>query len=83
MDPLNALFWNLVSGWKNLKRNPNLHTLRIDDAIAPQPPAFDLLTPKRLITTTTTTTMADNMLVFVPQKILSLSGLLGQNILLL
>ena len=37
MDPLNALFWNLVSGWKNLKRNPNLHTLRIDDA-------FDLLT---------------------------------------
>ena len=48
-----------------------------ESAIAPR---LDLLTPPRLITTTT---MADDMLVFVLQKILSLSGLLGQNILLL
>ena len=39
---------------------------------------LDLLTPQRLITTTTT--MVDYMLVFVPQKILSLLGLLGQHI---
>ena len=37
--------------------------------------------PRRLITTTTT--MADYMLVLVLQKIFSLSGLLGENILLL
>ena len=43
-------------------------------------PHLDLLTPQRLITSTT---MADYMLMFVLQKILSLSGLLGQNILLL
>ena len=46
----------------------------------PRPLAFDLLTPWRLITTIT---MADYMLVFVLQKILSLLGLLGQNIMLL
>ena len=47
----------------------------------PQPQAFDLLTLQRLIITTTT--MVDYMLVFVPQKISSLLGLLGQNIFLL
>ena len=46
----------------------NPHTLRIDEAIYP---TLDLLTLWRLITTTTTT-MADYMLVFVLQKILSL-----------
>ena len=60
-------------------RTANLHTLCIDDAIAP---LLDLFT-RRHLTTTTTTTTVDYMLVFVFQKILSLSGLLGQNILLL
>ena len=39
---VNVLFWNLVSGWKIWKRRPcilvwtaTLHTLRIDDSIAP------------------------------------------------
>ena len=41
---------------------------------APWPLAFNLLTPRRLITTTTTT-VADYMLVFVLQKILSLTCL--------
>ena len=40
------------------------------------------LNPRRLITTTTTT-MADYMLVFILQKILSLLGLLRQNVMLL
>ena len=39
--------------------------------------AFDLLTSRRLITTTT---MVDYMLVFVLQKLWSLLGLVGQNI---
>ena len=48
----------------------------------PRPLAFDFLTLQHLITTTTTTTtMADYILVL--QKILSLSGLRGQNILFL
>ena len=48
---------------------------------SPHPSTSSLrpLKPRRLITTTT----VDYVLVFVPQKILSLSGLLGQNILLL
>ena len=46
----------------------------------PRPLAFDFLTLQHLITTTTTT-MADYILVL--QKILSLSGLRGQNILFL
>ena len=50
---------------------------------SPRPLAFDLLTLRRLITATTTTTMEDYMLVLVLQKILSLSELLEQNILLL
>ena len=50
----------------------------------PRPLAFNLLTPLCLITTTTTTTpMAEYMLAFVLQKVLSLLGLLGQNIILL
>ena len=76
MDPVNTLFWNLVSWWKNLKTPPlyscadnkSAYLLRIDDAIVP-PLAFNLFTPRRLIRTTT---MADYMLVFVLQKILSL-----------
>ena len=86
-DPVNALFWNLISGWKHSKTPParvlmwtaNLHTFayRWRHRPTPRPLAFDLLTPRRLITTTTT--MVDYMLAFVPQKILSLSGLLGQN----
>ena len=45
----------------------------------PRPLAFDLLTPRCLITaTTSTTTMADYMLVFMTQKIFGLLGLLGQ-----
>ena len=94
MDPVNALFWNLVSGCKNPKTLP-LHS-RVDGESTyfayrwhhrpvPRLLAFDLLTPRRLITTTTTTTTTttDYMLVFVQQKILRLSGLLGQNITLL
>ena len=76
MDPVNTLFWNLVSGWKNLKSRSrvlvwtaNLHISCIDDTIAP---------PLHL--RTTTTTMVDYVLVLVLQKILSLSGLLQQNI---
>ena len=91
LDPVNALhvnalYWNLVSGWKKMqKRCPcvlmwiaNPHTLHP----TPRPLAFDLLTLWRLITTTTTT-VADYVLEFVLQKILSLSGLLRQNIMLL
>ena len=47
----------------------------------PRPLASDLWTPQHL--TTTTTMAADNMLVLVLQQILSLLGLLGQNIMLL
>ena len=79
MYPANALFWNLVSGWKNLK-TPPLHS-RLDSETAyfacwwchrstPRPLAFNLWTPGRLIPTAIT--MADYMLVFVLQKILSL-----------
>ena len=88
MDPVNVLFWNLVSGRKNQKTLPL--GSRVDSESAyfayrwrhrptPRPLAFDLLTPQHLITTTTTTTVVDYMFVFVPQKILSLLGLLGQN----
>ena len=64
-------------GGKIQKRRPcvlvwtaNLYIFCIDDVIA-RPLAFDLWTPRRLITTaTTTTTMAGNMLVLVLQKIL-------------
>ena len=59
----------------------NLHSLCWHHRPTPQPLAFNLLTPQRLIITTTT--MADYMFVFGLQKILSLSELLGQNILLL
>ena len=84
MDP--ALFWNLVSGWKNLKML--LLCSHVDSESAcfvypwrncPTPLAIHLLTPQCLITTI----MVDYMLVFVPQIILSLLGLLGQNIMLL
>ena len=83
-------FLKPVSGWKNPKTMP-LRS-RVDGKSAyfayrwrhrptPRPLAFDLLTLHCLITTTTT--MADYMLVFALKKILSLSGLLGQNIMLL
>ena len=50
------------------------------ESITPSPhPSTSPLWPLNPVTTTTTT-MADYMLVFVPQKILSLSGLIGQNI---
>ena len=82
VDPVNTLFLNLVSGWKNWKCHPcalgwtaNLYTLCIDEAIGPP---LDLWTPQRLITTTRTTTMADYMLVFMLQKIWSLLELLGK-----
>ena len=86
IDPVNALFWNLVSGWKNLKMLPlfscgrRICIRQWHHRPTPRPLAFGLLTLQHLITTTT---MADYMLVFMPQKILSLSGLLGQNIMLL
>ena len=89
MDPVNALFWNVISGWKNLKTLPLCSRLdskyaylayRWHHRATPQPLALDLLTLEHLITTTT---MVDYTLVFVPQKILSLLGLLGQNIMLL
>ena len=75
IDPENALFWKRVQ-----KRSPpffmwtaNPHTFQKwwHHHPTPRPLASDLWTPRRLITTTTT--MADYMLVFVPQKILSLS----------
>ena len=81
--PVNTLFWNLVSGWKNPKCCPCILVwtamYQWHHRPTPRPLAFD---PPRLIITTTTT-MVDYMLVFVPQKILSLLGLLGQNITLL
>ena len=93
MDPVNACFWNLVSGWKNPKTpllcshvdgESRYFTYRWRHCPASRLLAFDRGTPRRLITTTTTTTtMADYMLVLVLQKILRLSGLLVQNILLL
>ena len=62
MDPVNTLFWNLVSEWNIWKRSPcvlvrtaNLHILRIGDAITAP---LDLWTPRHLTTTTTTTTTA-------------------------
>ena len=91
VDPIiNTLFWNLISRWKNSKTPPlcsrveNLHNYQLHHRPAPRPLAFDLWTPRRLrTTTTTTTTMVDYVLVLVLQKILSLSELLEQNILLL
>ena len=91
MDPVNAvsvntLFWNLVSGWKNMKTPPLRSRVDSESAFFAyrwrhrptfRPLAFDLLTPRHLITTATTTTMVDYMLVFVPQKILSLLRLIG------
>ena len=91
MDPVNALFWNLVSGWKHLKTPPLRSHVDGESAYfaywwhhrpIPRPLAFNLLTPWHLITTTTTT-MADYMLVFVLQKILSLLELVGQSVMLL
>ena len=85
MDPVNALFWNLVSGWKNPKTLPLRSRLDGESAYfayrwrhrpTPRPLTFDLWTPRRLITTT----MVDHMLVFVLQNTLSLIGLLEQNI---
>ena len=82
-DPVNAFFF-----FKPGLRLENLKTLPLHSRVdgkseyfgyrpIPQPLAFDLLIPWHIITTTT---MVDYMLVFVPQKILSL---LGQNIMLL
>ena len=80
--PENTLFWKRVSGWKNTKSQPS--PFHVDSKSAylpkrwhhrptPRPLDSDLWTPQRPITTTTTTTMADYMLVIVPQKILRLS----------
>ena len=74
---------------KNPKRPPLRSRVDVESAYfayrwrhrpASQPLVFDLLTLRRPITTTT---MADYMLVFMLQKILNLSVLPGQNILLL
>ena len=88
MDPVKALFQNLISGWKNPEMLL-LHSLMDGESAyfayrwrhrpTPRPLTFNLLTLRCLITTT----MVDYMFVFVPQKILSLSGLLGENLLLL
>ena len=81
-DPVNAatentLIWNRVSGWKNPKMLPL--RFRVDSKSAyftkQYTPPLDHLPPtseplRRLITTTT---KADYVLLFVPQKILSLS----------
>ena len=82
--PVNTLFWNLVSGWKNLKTlcsgvdsESAYFAYRWRHRPTHRPLAFKLWTPCHLITTI----MVDYMLVFVLQKILL--GLLGQNILLL
>ena len=87
MDPVNALFWNLVSGRESLKTLPLCSRVDSESAYfayrwsqhpTPWPLAFDLLTLQCPVTTT----MVDYMLVFALQKILCLLGLLGQNILL-
>ena len=79
-DPENALFGQRVSGWRNPKTQPSHSHVDGESAYFPKrwrhhptppPLASDLWTQRRLIRTTTT--MADYMLVFVPQKILSLS----------
>ena len=62
MDPVNALFWNRVSGCENAAL-----ANRWRHRPTPRPLAFDLWTPRRLITTTTTT-MAVYLLVFVLQN---------------
>ena len=67
MDPVNTLFWILV--WVEKSESAAL-VFSCGQRI---PTLCVLMMP----------TMEDYMLVFVPQKILSLSGLLGQNILLL
>ena len=88
MDPANALYWNLVSGWKHFKTLPLCSCLdsksthfeyqwRHRHRPTPQLLAFNPLTPRQLIKTTT---MADYMLVFVLQKILSPLGSLGQRV---
>ena len=86
--PVNGLFWNLVSAWNKLKTLPLCSHWESESAYfvywwhhhpTPQPLAFDLLTQQLLITTT----MADFILVFMQQNMLSLVGSLGQNIMLL
>ena len=76
--PENALFWKWVSGWKNPKTQPSCSRVQSESTYfpkrwrqqpIPRPLTSDLWTPRRLITTT----MVDYMLVFVPQKISSLS----------
>ena len=74
-----------------VEKSQNIALARVDSESAysahwwrhhptPRPLAFHLLTPQCLLTTTT---MADYLLVSMLQKIMSLSGLLGQNIMLL
>ena len=79
-DPENTLFWKWVSGSKNQKMQPSCFCVDSESAYfpkrwrhrpTPRPLASDLWTPRHLITTTPT--MADYMLMYVPQKILSLS----------
>ena len=83
MDPVNTLFWDLVSGWKHLKTLPLFSRVDVESAYfayrwrhrpAPRPRAFHLWTPRCPITTTTAA-VEDFVLVLVLQKISSLSEL--------
>ena len=77
MEPENTLFWNRVSGWRNPTTQPSCFHMDGESAYfpkrwrhrpAPRPLVSDLWTPRCLTTTTT----ADDMLVFMLQKMLSL-----------
>ena len=68
--PENALFWKQVSGWRKPKMHPSLFRVDGESAYFPQRRCHRP-TPRRPLTATTTT--ADYMLVFLPQKIPSLS----------
>ena len=82
MDPVNAVPEN-APGVKMEKSENAALVFSCGQQIrpTPRPLSFDLLTLRRLITTRTT--MMDYMLAFMPQKILSLLGLLRQNLMLL
>ena len=88
--PENTRCWKRVSGWRNPKTQPSHFHVDGESAFfpkrwrhrhrpTPRPLASDLWTLRRL----TTTMAADNMLVLILQQILSLLGLLRQNITLL
>ena len=69
--PENTIFWKRVSGWRNPKMQPSRS--HVDSESAYFPKRWPHRPALRRLITTTTTTMAAYMLVFVPQKILSLS----------